>query len=107
LDLLDVFHETREVLELGPLVVSHVHGDVDVDRALDLGWVEVLTIFHFLCPFDRGRTALLMRTSGIPLLGEPGHTSSSETASYVPMRMRMPGRPPTRRCSQTAVSATS
>src|SRR6185437_9003254 len=35
LDVLDAFHEEREVLELRPLVVRHRDGDVDLDRLVD------------------------------------------------------------------------
>src|SRR5207237_2525860 len=34
-DRLDGIHELREVLELGPLVVGDLDGDIDLDRTLD------------------------------------------------------------------------
>src|SRR5215211_2147670 len=37
MDLLDAFHEAREILELRPLVVDGVHRQVDLDRFFNAG----------------------------------------------------------------------
>src|SRR5215218_933613 len=42
-DLLDTLHELRELLELGPLVIGRLHGDLDLDGLLDRGHAALLS----------------------------------------------------------------